>query len=111
MFVLTLFCPGCGGEIPVNITDESADALRQFVVLDKPYCSEECANTHALGEANVDPTIECPVCGQRQVEVGKSGKKRCINDHVWENRNGLPMYLRDLTDDEIARLREEGSHD
>jgi len=106
-FAVSVKCPGCSTKIPLDLMDR----IESWFMLDKPYCSEECANTHALSQDNVDTTIECPVCLKRQVEVGKTGKKRCVNDHVWENRAGVPMYLRDLTSNEIEALRRQGLHD
>ena len=100
MFGISVKCPGCGEGVPLSV--ENA-----WVVLDKPYCSTECANAHALSQDDSD----CPVCMERVVEVGRTSKRRCPNDHVWENRNGVPMYLRDLRESEIEELRKQGLHE
>lgn len=102
MFSVSVKCPGCGKKVPLEL----GDALESWLVLDKPYCSEGCANENALDNSDAD----CPVCGGRVVEVGRTSKRRCANDHVWENRNGTPMYLRNLTGDEIELLRKQGLH-
>ena len=98
-FAVSVRCPGCNTQVPLDIKTA-------WVVLDKPYCSEECANRHALNNTDSD----CPVCMTRVVEVGRTGKRRCVNDHVWENRDGVPMYLRNLTSTEVDSLREQGLH-
>ena len=90
-------CQGCGESQPISAPP---------VVFDRAYCSPACADKHVLLNADSD----CPLCLTRVVEVGRTGKRRCVNDHVWENRNGTPFYLRTLTETEIVRLRAEGHH-
>lgn len=36
---LTVTCPGCGGQAPLD---------SPWFVMDKPYCSAQCANKNAL---------------------------------------------------------------
>lgn len=45
-FKLSVRCPGCGRAVPLDVENP-------WVLLDKPYCSPECADEHALAQENV----------------------------------------------------------
>lgn len=69
-FRLSVRCPGCGTSVPLDV--ENA-----WVLLDKPYCSTECADTNALSQDNVVSELpEMTVADALERDLRRGGPPR-----------------------------------